>query len=512
MAFTVEQKIKGKIYLYKVESYWDKEKKQSRQRRVYIGPKQNEKNDTIKENQSSLVSKSFGNVFLVKFISDKLGLTEILKTVFPENYQEILALAFYEIIESAPLYLFPYWLNEHDLPTVKKLHSSDISNLCDMLGRSQVQRVDFVEKWIENLKPIEGIFYDITSISSFSSQIDFIEWGYNRDKENLPQLNMGVTFCQNHSLPIYYNVYPGSIVDVTTLRNCIKSLKIFNLKDIVFILDRGFFSKANILEMNANEVGFVQPLPFSLKSLKTLIKNSKRLLSDPYSAFKYNEEILHYQKSSFEFDGTKFDAHIFFNEKAEVEQKHNFLSSLLEIEKKISTNQFKTLKEYLSYKNSNIPEKYREYFKWNKATFKIEKNVKIIKCYLIKMGTFVLLTNKKGFDKFEILNLYRQRDQVEKIFDIFKNEMDGDRLRAHSQYNVDGRLFIKFIALILYAEISKIMKKENLFNKYTVKELFAELKKLKITQIGKNDTFLTELSKRQKVIFHAFGIQEDLVS
>lgn len=85
---------------------------------------------------------------------------------------------------------------------------------------------------------------------------------------------MGVTFCQNHSLPIYYNFYPGSIVDVTTLKNCIKYLKIFNLKDVLFVLDRGFFSKANVLEMNnsKSEVSFVLPMPFSLKKVKTLVK------------------------------------------------------------------------------------------------------------------------------------------------------------------------------------------------------------------------------------------------
>lgn len=106
MAYIIEQKIKGNIYLYKVESYWDKTKKQPRQRRVYIGPKRNGNSTKTKQNQSFLVSKGFGNVFLVKYLSDKLGLTEILQVYFPENYQEILALAFYEIIEASALYLF----------------------------------------------------------------------------------------------------------------------------------------------------------------------------------------------------------------------------------------------------------------------------------------------------------------------------------------------------------------------------------------------------------------------
>ncbi len=53
------------------------------------------------------------------------------------------------------------------------------------------------------------------------------------------------------------------------------------------------------------------------------------------------------------------------------------------------------------------------------------------------------------------------------------------------------------------------MKENKLFNKYTVKELFAELKKLKITHIEKNDPILCKLPKRQKIIFDAFDIQED---
>jgi len=39
MSYTIEQKVKNHIYLYQVESYWGKEKKQSRQKRIYLGKK-----------------------------------------------------------------------------------------------------------------------------------------------------------------------------------------------------------------------------------------------------------------------------------------------------------------------------------------------------------------------------------------------------------------------------------------------------------------------------------------
>jgi len=41
-------------------------------------------------------------------------------------------------------------------------------------------------------------------------------------------------------------------------------------------------------------------------------------------------------------------------------------------------------------------------------------------------------------------------------------------------------------------------------------ELFSELKKLKFIQIGNNEPFIGELSKKQKIIFKAFDIKEDI--
>jgi len=53
MSYIVEQKIKGKICLYEVTSYWDKEKKQPRQKRKYLGRKnQDKKKKTSKRDKN----------------------------------------------------------------------------------------------------------------------------------------------------------------------------------------------------------------------------------------------------------------------------------------------------------------------------------------------------------------------------------------------------------------------------------------------------------------------------
>ena len=39
MSYIAKQKIKGNIYLYHVDSYWDKDKKQSRQKELILAQK-----------------------------------------------------------------------------------------------------------------------------------------------------------------------------------------------------------------------------------------------------------------------------------------------------------------------------------------------------------------------------------------------------------------------------------------------------------------------------------------
>ncbi|MDR2425435.1 MAG: hypothetical protein LBD59_12090, partial [Prevotellaceae bacterium] len=71
----------------------------------------------------------------------------------------------------------------------------------------------------------------------------------------------------------------------------------------------------------------------------------------------------------------------------------------------------------------------------------------------------------------------------------------------------DGRLFIKFIALIIYMQITKVMRDNKLFEKYSISELVRELAKLKITYVNNLDPIISEISKKQSQIFKAFDIQ-----
>jgi len=110
MSYTIEQKVKNHIYLYQVESYWDKEKKQSRQKRIYLGKKDPQTGEVIKET-TLYMSWDTGHTYFLQAIAKKIGLIAELKKAFPAKWYELLTLALFKMIEGKPFYLCNDWLD-----------------------------------------------------------------------------------------------------------------------------------------------------------------------------------------------------------------------------------------------------------------------------------------------------------------------------------------------------------------------------------------------------------------
>ena len=122
---------------------------------------------------------------------------------------------------------------------------------------------------------MEAIVFDITSLSCYAEFIDYVEWGYNRDEESLPQINFGVIYAEHSQLPLYYQLYPGSIPDVTTLKNIVNYLELLQLKERLFVVDRGFYSASNLSLMNQAQITFIIPMSRSVKLFSALLPKNK---------------------------------------------------------------------------------------------------------------------------------------------------------------------------------------------------------------------------------------------
>ena len=509
MSFVVEQKVKGHVYLYRVESYWDKTKKQSRQRRTYIGKKDPVTGQVVLEDKVR-DAREFGTVYLLDQLAKQLGVTEDLASVFPDLWREILAVAWFRICENRALYLCEHWLESVWAEVPVSLSSPRISELLAQVGHSRETAERFFRRWVERFADQNRfIVFDITSISSYAHAIDEVEWGYNRDHDVLPQVNIGMIYGEPCGLPLCYTVYPGSIHDVTTLKNMVMELDVLSLKKTVFVLDKGFYSKHNLKHMAGMK--FVIPLPVKCSAEGELISSTRSIIRSAEYAIHYRDHLYYCISKPLMIGEDRYTAHIYLDERKQVDQRELFLRKLMEAEELVAALDFTSREQLLGYLNDQMSS-LAPYFTVRKKGPRVvlARNTRKIDAFVGRMGMFVLITST-ALSSAQIIAWYRQKDGVEKCFDALKNDLFLKRLRVHSRATMEGLLFIEFVALILRTKLSAVlreMKDQKGRQPMCVPELLAELRKLKQLTFGKKKA-LSEISKTQRKIFASFGIPLD---
>lgn len=505
MSYRVEQKISGTIYVYEATSYWDKEKKKSCQTRKIIGKRDritgeliyNKPKEVIDENDKPF-AKTFGNYYFFDEIAKEIGLSQILKTVFPTTYNEILNLAFYELSERKALYLCEYWCDTTEIKGATNLSSQRISDLLPSI--TDECKMNFFRKWCSYRLDKEYLAFDITSISSYSKLIEYVSFGYNRDKENLPQINLAMLFGQTSQLPIFYNFYEGGIKDVSTLRNMITFADELGIAKMKYVMDKGFYSETNIKNMLNKNIKFTIAVPFTNNASKKTVDGIRDEINHPNNVLCINDDIVFATTIKRKIGRKWVYEHVLFNEKHYIDEKENFY-------KKINYHE----NSFLKNKNHDLGW-YAKFFTITKTKNRtvIQKNPDAIRDYLKYKGFLIIMSNDiKNAE--EAVYTYRNKDIVEKSFDNLKNELDLKRLRIHSTDAMKGRIFIAFIALIILSHINKVSKLSGLNKKYSTEELICELKKINVIYFSNNRKSLTEISKNQRTIFKKFNIESPVL-
>ncbi len=186
----------GTTYVYENVSYWDKEDKKTKHRRKCVGKidpdtkeviptgkKTNAKPDGALQKTEHCQILTTGPSLLLDKAAAQTRLSMVLRAVFPEDYQGILACAYYLASEGKALCHAEQWSSRSKHPYGGKLADQRISELLNRLDPSKQQ--DFFSKWA-NLNHDGGYFaLDITSVSSYSELIDFVRRGYNRDGDDI---------------------------------------------------------------------------------------------------------------------------------------------------------------------------------------------------------------------------------------------------------------------------------------------------------------------------------------
>jgi transposase len=339
-----------------------------------------------------------------------------------------------------------------------------------------------------------------------------VEFGHAKDPRDLPIFNYAVAYDTNNREPLFYEQYPGSIVDISQLQFMLEKARGYGYKRVGFILDRGYFSKENIRYMDQCGYDFIIMVKGMASFVSSLILENKGKFENKRecSIRKYKTYGMTVRHQLYASDEEERYFHLYYSDQKASAQRE-------QVEAKIDrmANHLNKLKG----KAVTIGEGYRKYFelfiheKDGVFLFAKEK-AEVIEKERDLCGYFVIVTSKKMSAK-EALELYKSRDASEKLFSGDKSYLGNKSLRVQSDEAAAGKIFTEFIALIvrcrMYTMLKDELEKLEIKPNYmTVPAAVRELEKIEMLKGADNEYNLDyAVTATQKTILNAFGMSAD---
>ena len=440
---------------------------------------------------------NFGDFFFMDHIAEEIGLARVLRNVFGEIGDEVLVLAIYLSLTGQALYRCDAWCRETLTGRDRIITSQRCSRILEAL--KEPKRMDFFRAWVHARKQHEYLAYDVTSISSYSRGNDLVEYGYNRDKEKLPQVNLGMYYGEESKLPIFYCTYKGSIIDKSHLRYIMKYNERLGIEEVCFVMDRGFFSEDNVREL-AYKNRFIMGLSNSLVlSKETIARYGVQATSSRYDIGLTGVKGLVVEDDRY---GFRSKIHLFYANSKIADEERIFKEKLARWEDVLREG--KDIKE---------AEDYFIITDYGDGVRTVDRNHDAIDDKIRNLGYFLMMTTDMRKAPEDILDVYRRKDIIEKSFDELKNDLDMKRLRVHSEDATEGKMFIAFLGLILRTYVhNKLKDYLDANSPFSMPQVFDELRMIKTVKTKSGMLLHNPVTKKQRTILEQFGLGEENIS
>lgn len=293
------------------------------------------------------------------------------------------------------------------------------------------------------------ILYDVTSSYVEGEHQDLAAYGYNRDsKKGHEQIVIGLA-CDSEGFPITVEAFEGNTADTKTVSSQINKLKNrFNIKEVLFVGDRGMIKGPQKEELKANEFEYLTAI--AAPQIKKLISDELIQLQ----LFDENMEEVILEDKRYIFRRNPIRAkEVQDNRRERMNKAIEKIEGINNIKKELSQEEkyhrANTIIAKYKLKNVLILE-----IKDNKVNISVDQNQ--LKELEQLDGCYVMETNNKLETKEKLHSYYKQLGEVEKAFKCIKTQhlelrpifhRNEDRIRAH--------VFITMLSYILLHQLEK---------------------------------------------------------
>jgi len=388
--------------------------------------------------------KEYGASFLLQHISSDI--VKELMGDFPE-WKEIFISAVMRLLHCSPMKNISFhYATSYLSETVKDAHVSPDS-LGDMLRRIGMDRSSMVQFMKSMMKDDHYLAVDLTHVLSKSEGIISATLGHNSMEEYLPQVQVLFLFSLDHDSPAYFRIMPGSINSVASL---VTSIRESGVKRIVLVADTGFYSSSNVSDLDSMGISYIIPLK----------RNSKIIdySTDGEKHFMFQDHPIFYRRYS-NGDNTVYT---FRNDFLKAEEERDFIRR----NEKVSGSMLKKARE--------------------------------------RMGTISVITNLHVSGEI-VYDMLKSRTEIEQAYDTFKNTIHADRTYMRDDFQLQGWMFINFIALILHYRIYALLKSHDMLRKYSPKDVMEHLERISMLKIG-DEWKISEVPKKSRTLIEGLEI------
>lgn len=441
--------------------------------------------------------RSVGASFVVREVIQSLGLSQMLTDALgTKRAHQGLTVIEYMVCRGNVMDHLKSWCQDHTWDQAP-VSAQQASRLFGSLTHGE--KMEFFKRWVAAQPKSSYLAYDVTSFSSYAKGITDLEWGYNRDGDRLPQINLGCYLNQDCGLPVFYLTYPGSIVDTSHLRYMMAYNVDLGIKDVGFVMDKGFCSTANIGWMHDQRLNVVLAAEIRHKAIRDAIDQVR----DQIISMRYlTPQGVYARCVHGRFYGVTSTVHIYHDPHLGERQRQDLF--------RIVENAEYTL-EQLETLSQREAKRYRTWFTIELAPdgrFTYARDYDKIDHVARNNGFFVVLTNT-DLDSAAVLDIYRRKDTIEKGFDEIKNHIDMKRLRTHDDATTEGKLFLAFIALIITCRIQTMLGpllKQKSWSKNTV---INHLDKIRVITTSNGARLMNPITKSQRLILKQLNLTEE---
>lgn len=459
MSFIKYRQFGNKEYAYELTSYRDPQTKKVKHRSKYLGVVVDKEKHTFErrlfKHRTEKLILDFGDSYIVQKILENTGFFSLLREIFGKETHTIFSLITYRLCYNAAMMYVERWY-EGSYASIQykeaRISSQRISEFLTLLNDEQLQRM-FLKEYITRFINVNngGVVIDATSIPN-QIHNPLTAWGRNGEEID-EQIRFLLALDKNTSLPFFFRVLPGNIVDVSTLKNTTIELKKYGLTNMFVYIDAGYFSEENILDMYKEEINFITRLPSNRTLYKNLMEKEVADLEKKKYAVRYGKRGMFVKEKVVNLFGKMAFAYIVLDPKRKGREVDKLILDSTE-------------------KDTHYDE--------------IELNYGFMtRGIMVVVSSFQMKTD-------EVVPTYYMRQEVEMLFGFSKDDLALYPLRVHSEDRIHGFLFLQFITLIAFIQLKK-----KIGNKYTVEEILLTMRNLKC-KVFDNELIISELTKDQK--------------